>query len=196
MRVQLMPQIETIVKELLASGEYHDQRGGRAAGGGRGAARVSAPEEARPDGPPRAVPATSVLMSSHRHWLGLLASRGEYIGYWSPFIINELVRIRVETALRHDTPRAVYRERINRPIQALSDVLLVADYRKVDAAGTLADPDDEPQVAAALAVGARYVVSLNARDFPEGGTVRGIRFILPQDFLAELTLRHVGRILP
>jgi predicted nucleic acid-binding protein len=157
---------------------------------------VSKPEEAGVGAPPRAVLDTSVLMSAHRHWLWLLARQGEYVGYWSPFIINELVRIRVETALRHDTPRVIYRQRINTLIHALSDVLLVADYRKVDATGTLNDPDDEPQVAAALAVDAHYIVSLNERDFPKGRTVRDIRFVLPQEFLTELTMRHIGRILP
>lgn len=144
----------------------------------------------------RAVLDTSVLMSAHRHWLWLLALQGEYVGYWSPFIINELVRVRVETALRHGTPRKVYRQRINTLIHALSEVLLVADYRKFDATGTLSDPDDEPQVAAALAVDAQYIVSLNERDFPKGGLVRGIHFVLPQEVLAELTLRRVGRVLP
>lgn len=135
-------------------------------------------------------------MSNHRHWLWLLARQGVYVGYWSPFIINELVRIRVETALRHGTSREVYRQRINTLIHALSDVLLVADYRKVDATGTLNDPDDEPQVAAALVVDAQYIVSLNERDFPKGRTVRNIRFVLPQEFLAELTILSIGRVLP
>ena len=144
----------------------------------------------------RAVLDTSALMSAHRHWLWSLARQGEYIGYWSPFIINELVRIRVETALRHGTPREVYRQRINLLIHSFSDVLLVADYRKVDATGTLTDPDHEPQVAAALAADAQYIVSLNERDFPKGRVVRGVRFVLPQEFLAELTMRRVGRLLP
>lgn len=157
---------------------------------------MSAPEAANSEELLRVVLDTSVLMSAHRHWLWILALQGAYVGYWSPFIINELVRIRVETALRHGTPRDIYRQRINSLIHALSDVLLVADYRKVDATGTLNDPDDEPQVAAALAVDAQYIVSLNERDFPKGRTVRGIRFVLPEEFLAELTIRYVGRHLP
>jgi predicted nucleic acid-binding protein len=152
--------------------------------------------EAPETGPPRAVLDTSALMSTHRHWLWLLAHEGEYLGYWSPFIINELVRIRVETALRHSTPRTIYRQRINDLIHLLSDVLRVADYRRADASGTLADPDDEPQVAAALAAGATIIVSLNERDFPKGRTVRGIRFLLPEEFLAELTVHRVGKRLP
>src|SRR4051794_26368416 len=109
---------------------------------------MSAADDTPVDELPRAVLDTSVLMSEHRHWLWLAAHDGEYLGYWSPFIINELVRIRVETALRHGTPREVYRQRINGLIHLLSDVLRVADYRRVDARGTLNDPDDEPQVAA------------------------------------------------
>lgn len=135
-------------------------------------------------------------MSTHRHWLWLLARAGWYEGVWSTFIVNELVRIRVETALRHETARTVYRQRINDLIYALSDVLIVADYRKVDASGVLDDPDDDPQVAAALAAGATLIVSLNERDFPPGGTTRGIRFLTPQAFLIELVVQHVGRQLP
>lgn len=157
---------------------------------------MSTPDTLGEGEPPRAVLDTSVLMSAHRHWLWAAARQGDYLGFWSPFIINELVRIRVETALRRGTSREVYRQRINDLIHSLSEVLLVADYRRVDASGTLKDPDDEAQVAAALAVHARYIVSLNERDFPKDRMVRGVRFVLPQEFLAELTIRRVGRLLP
>ncbi len=154
-----------------------------------------------PGGPPsatgpRAVLDTSALMSAQRHWLWLLAQESYYEGVWSTFIVNELVRIRVETALRHGVAREVYRQRINDLIHLLSDVLLVADYRKVAAAGSLGDPDDDPQVAAALAAGATIVVSLNERDFPKGREVRGIRFMTPQEFLAELVILHVAKRIP
>ena len=135
-------------------------------------------------------------MSAHRHWLWLLAREGYYEGVWSTFIVNELVRIRVETALRRGVAREMYRQRINDLIHLLSDVLLVADYRKVDATRSLGDPDDDPQVAAALDAGATFVVPLNERDFPKGREVRGIRFMTPQEFLAELVILHIGKRIP
>lgn len=144
----------------------------------------------------KAVLDTSVLMSAHRHWLWLAARDEEFSGYWSTFIVNELVRIRVESALRHGTPREVYRQRINELIHLLSDVLHVSNHREVDVRGTLTDEDDEPQVAAALAAGATIIVSLNTKDFPKGGAIRGVRFLLPQEFLAELTMHRVGKLLP
>lgn len=134
----------------------------------------------------RAVLDTSVLISQHRHWLWLLARLGYFEGVWSAFIIGELVRIRVEMSIRRGVERSVYRQRINDLIHLLSDVLLVADYRRAEASGLLRDADDEPILASALAAGAAVVVSLNTRDFPAGGTVAGVRFVTPQDFLAEL----------
>lgn len=145
---------------------------------------------------PRAVLDTSALVSAHRHWLWVLARAGWYEGVWSTFIVNELVRIRVETALRHGAERAVYRRRINDLVHALSDVLIVADYRKVDLGGVLGDPDDDPQLAAALVASATIIVSLNEKDFPLGDAIQGVRFLTPQAFLAELLVHHVGKQLP
>jgi predicted nucleic acid-binding protein len=139
---------------------------------------------------PRAVLDTSVLLSEHCHWLWLLARLGYFQGVWSTFIVNELVRVRVEHSLARSVARPVYRQRINDLIHFFSDVLRVADYRSVSAAGLLRDPDDEPILATAIAATATYVVSLNTRDFPSGGAAAGVRFVTPQNFLAELEARH------
>jgi predicted nucleic acid-binding protein len=139
---------------------------------------------------PLAVLDTSVLLSSHRHWLWLLARLGYFRGVWSTFIVGELVRIRVEHSIRLRVPRAIYRERINKLVHLLSDVLLVADYRTVEASGLVNDPDDEPILATALAAGAELVVSLNTRDFPSSGQVANVQFLTPVEFLTFLESRQ------
>ena len=141
---------------------------------------------------PRAVLDTSALFSTHRHWLWLFAQLGYFEGVWSTFIVGELVRIRVERSISRGVERPVYRGRINQLVHLLSDVLSIADYRSVSTAGMLADPDDDPILAAALASRADVVVSLNRRDFPAGGGVAGVRFVSPHDFLSELVARFPG----
>jgi len=135
---------------------------------------------------------TSVLLSSHRHWLWLLADLGYYRGVWSTFIVGELVRIRVEHSIRLRVPRALYRERINRLIHLLSEVLSVSDYRSAGASELLKDPDDEPVLATAMAAHAVFIVSLNTRDFPASHQVAGVRFVTPQEFLTLLESTHPG----
>ena len=158
-------------------------------------------------GAPLAVLDTSSLISEHRHWLWNLSRRGCFLGIWSTFIVAEMVRVRVEHSITRGVPRSIYRQRINDLVHLLSDVLIVADYRATDVAGTLRDPDDEPILAAALASGAEMIVSLNTRDFPTAGRVRGVRFLTPQQFLGEVAARHpdhaleqqvndTGRLLP
>jgi len=138
----------------------------------------------------RAVLDTSVLLSADRHWLWLLAYLGYYDAIWSTFIVGELVRIRVEHSIRHGVERTIYRQRINDLIHLLSDVLKTAPYREVQAQGLLNDPDDEPILATAIAAAAPLIVSLNTRDFPPTGSVSGIQFVTPKDFLSELAARH------
>jgi predicted nucleic acid-binding protein len=154
---------------------------------------IAPPSEAdRPDligVPPRAVLDTSVLLSGHRHWLWLLAHQRFYHGIWSPFIIGELVRVRVEHSIAHRVDRPIYRQRINDLMHGLSSVLTVSDYRRVPAGGALRDPDDEPIYATAVAGQAAFIVSLNTRDFPPGRQVGAIQFVTPGEFLAELSRR-------
>lgn len=68
----------------------------------------------------------------------------------------------------------------------LSDVLTTADYRSILLDGALSDPDDDPILAAALASGAQYIVSLNTKDFPSNDTIMHVRFITPTNFLMML----------
>lgn len=155
---------------------------------------------------PRAVLDTSVLISEHRHWLWLLARLGDYEAIWSVFIVGELVRIRVEHSIARGVERAVYRRRVNALLHLLSDVLVVADYRRATTHGLVRDPDDEPIIATALATQAEYIVTLNTRDFPSGSGAAGVQFATPADFLALLdtgrpatladTIREAGRQLP
>lgn len=131
-----------------------------------------------------------MLMSSHRHWLWLLAYEGYYRPVWSPFIVGELVRIRVERAIRFGQPREAYRARINDLVQVLSDVCQVVNHRTAMATGVLPDPDDDPVLATALAAGAGHVVSLNSRDFPPGSVALEVRFVTPELFLTLLAQAH------
>jgi predicted nucleic acid-binding protein len=133
---------------------------------------------------------TSVLMSEHRHWLWLLARQGYYRPVWSPFIVNELVRIRVEKAIERGVDRAVYRDRVNELIHVLSDVCRIVNHRDARPRGSLRDPDDEPILATALVARAAYIVSLNTRDFPPTGVALGVRFVTPTDCLADLITRN------
>lgn len=138
----------------------------------------------------RAVLDTSVLLSEHRHWLWLLARLGYYEAVWSAFIVGELVRIRVEHSISHGVERPVYRQRLNDLVRLFSDELLIVNYRAAIATGLLADPDDEPILATALAARAECIVSLNTRHFPEGNEASGVRFLTPRAFLAEIESLH------
>lgn len=148
-------------------------------------------EVLRPPGrdTPRAVVDTSVLMSQHRHAIYLLARSGYVDAVWSPFIIAELTRIRVERAIHFGVERAVYRECINRLIFLLSDTFRLANYSRHLADHMHHDPDDEPILATALAANASYVISLNTRHFPPGGAILGVRFLTPDDFIELLDSR-------
>lgn len=138
---------------------------------------------------------TSILISEQRHWLWLLARDDYFDAFWSTFIVAELVRVRVESSIGRGVERAVYRERINNLVHRLSDVLHLADYRNILLDNVLPDPDDEPILATALAARVPLVVSLNTRDFPSG-TVLGVRFLTPGDFLAILRARYPDADLP
>lgn len=69
----------------------------------------------------------------------------------------------------------------------------MVDYTRITG-GTyrewLKDPDDEPVLAAALVGKARYIVSLNTRDFPPTGQYAGVQYVSPTQFLEELYRQH------
>lgn len=139
---------------------------------------------------PRAVLDTSVLLSSNRHWLWYFARSGYFEAIWSTFIVGEMVRVRVQQAIKHGVDRAVYRQRLNELVHRLSDVLLVADYRSAMPGNVLRDPDDEPILATALASEAGFIVTLNTSDFPIGSEVMGVRCLDPEGFRAILEAMH------
>jgi hypothetical protein len=58
---------------------------------------------------PRAVLDTSVLLSAERDELLFLARKGLYRIVCSPFIFNEMVRIRTKKAIEHGQDYEVYR---------------------------------------------------------------------------------------
>ncbi len=135
---------------------------------------------------PRAVLDTSVLISEWRHRLWTLARNGFFEAVWSTFIVAELVRVRMQLSIRRNTEASIYRAAINNLVHRLSDVLIVAPYRNILLSDVLPDVDDEPILAAALAVRASFIVSLDAKHFPTGSNVLGVRFLHPEDFLALL----------
>ena len=155
-------------------------------GGGREGQAGQRADQETPHWWRRAVLDTSVLLSAERHWLWLLARLGIYEGFWSAFIVGELVRIRTELSIRHQVPRAEYRRRINILVHALSDALRIVEYRHVTPGSRLKDPDDEPILATAVAAGAGCIVSLNTRDFPPSGMIEGVRYVTPAQFLTAL----------
>jgi predicted nucleic acid-binding protein len=140
----------------------------------------------------RAVVDTSVLISADRHAIYLLARLRYFEAIWSPFIIGEMVRIRVEMAIRRDVDRAVYRERINRLIHLLSDVFRPVNYTRHTGAVMARDPDDEPILATALASRSGYIISNNTHHFPVGGEVIGVRFVTPSQFVEKIVANDVG----
>ncbi|MCC6626575.1 MAG: PIN domain-containing protein [Chloroflexi bacterium] len=129
---------------------------------------------------------TSVLMSTDRHWLWGAAWDGYYRGYWSAFIVGELVRVRMRAFVERGIPYREYRTHLNQLVDSWSDVLAIVNYRWTAPDTTLRDPDDRPVLATARAAGVPAVVSLNTRDFPAGGWADGVRFLTPAQFWAEI----------
>jgi len=135
----------------------------------------------------------------------LLAHENHYEGVWSPYIVGELVRVRVLMSRRinPDLSEDVLRNRLNGLVNAFASVLENADYQALPPlAGALPDSDDEPILRTALAGQASFVVSLNTRDFPPGNVAFGVRFITPRDFIellapaAQATAQDAGRTVP
>lgn len=142
---------------------------------------------------PRAVLDTSVLVSGDRHRLWAAAKYGFYEAVWSTFIVAELAPVRVELGIARGVARAVYRQRINNLVHQLSLGLRVADYQTIDVTGALSDPDDEPILAAAKAAHAGYIVSHNTKDYPPSGTIMGVRYLSPEDFIVLLDTLYPGQ---
>jgi hypothetical protein len=145
---------------------------------------------------------SSALLGANRRYLVAAAALGYYTGFWSAWIVGELVRKRTEwiadRASREGADRAELRrrlrqsrERVNALVDALSGVLRTVDYRRAADADLswLLDPDDRPVMQTALAAGADTLVTDNARDFPPGQVRNGVLLMRTSDFLAALYTR-------
>jgi predicted nucleic acid-binding protein len=129
----------------------------------------------------RAVLDTSALLSREKRSLLYYAQLGLYTIVWSNYIIWELGRKMAEIGWGTDTARSY--------IEALSDVTDWCDYRQITGGNYenwLADPDDHPIMATALAGQADVVVTWNTTDFPPKKRFAGITIVTPDTFLAQL----------
>lgn len=145
--------------------------------------------------PPRALLDASALYGpTNRRELQQAAAAGLFVGYWSPWIVEELAR-----NLTADYYRTrPYGTQTRRTLSGLSKrmmAFLIASFTMVDPkppfpeAWLDADPGDDHVWAAAVAAGVAYVVSENTRHFPPAvGSGRhewnGITYLTPADFFA------------
>jgi predicted nucleic acid-binding protein len=138
---------------------------------------------------PRAVLDASVLLSGERDELLYLAGRGIYTLVCSPFLIGEVVRIRVEKAIAYNQERIIYRTRINNYVNEITRRAEMVNHTLLeggDYTRWLHDPDDEPLLATALVGRAEFIVSWNTKDFPPSGSYAHVRYVTPPQFLEEL----------
>lgn len=145
---------------------------------------------------PRAVLDTSVLLSGERDELLYLAGKRAYTLVCSPFIIGEVVRIRVEKAIAHNQERSLYRTRINNYVNEITRRAEMVNHTLLDGGDYtrwLHDPDDEPVLATALVGKARYIVSLNTKDFPPNGSFAGVHYMTPAKFLEWVYEQHARK---
>jgi predicted nucleic acid-binding protein len=140
-----------------------------------------------------------VLLGPHSPYLAALARLTFYRGFWSSWIVGELVRKRTEwiaeRAAREHVGRSELRRRlrgsrgrVNALIDELSQALISVDYSqspKVDLAW-LRDADDWPVMQTAQAAHADTLVTENWRDFPPGEERDGVTFIRTEPFLAAI----------
>lgn len=142
---------------------------------------------------------SSALLSGYRDWLVAAAHLGYAHGFWSTWIVAEVVRVRTEwiasRAARERCDAAeirrrleASRQRVNLMIAELSRDLHSADYH--DAApedlSWLTDPDDWPIMQTALAARAQLLVTHNGKDFPLGQRRNGVLCLHSRDYLARL----------
>jgi len=145
---------------------------------------------------------SSVLLGPDRRQLVAAAAVGYCRGFWSTWIVSEVVRRRTEwiseRAVREGAGRAELRrrlresrERVNRQVANLSRVLTSVDYMNAPAADLswLKDRDDWPVMQTALAAQADTLVTDNTLDFPSGEVRDGVSFLTGPDFLRMLYVK-------
>ena len=140
----------------------------------------------------------------------LLLSFGGYLDVcWSPYVDGEVARV----ATREQAVATLTRAPQNLPRQLTADLesrrheidRVIAEHeqrwRSPDPASLrsvlvetpnlpVADPNDHPILAAAVAVGAPFLLSGNSRHFPYGQSYEGVTFWNPDTFLTAFFLIH------
>jgi hypothetical protein len=145
---------------------------------------------------------SSALLGVQSRALVAAAARRYYTGFWSSWIVAELVRKRIEWIAerasrdgcdRAETRRRLQesRQRINELIRACGPVLRSVDYEDAptDDLGWLRDFDDWPVMQTALAASADVLVTDDAADFPLGEVRNGILILGSTAFLRDLLQR-------
>lgn len=140
----------------------------------------------------------------------LLLSFGGYLDVcWSPYVAGEVARV----ATREQAVATLTRGPQNLPRQLTDDLesrrheidRVIAEHerrwRSPDPAGLrtvfienpnlpVQDPNDHPILAAAMAVGAPFLLTGNSRHFPYGHSYEGVTFWNPDTFLTAFFLTH------
>ncbi len=142
---------------------------------------------------------SSALLGEWSHHLVAAAHLHYYEGYWSSWIVAEVVRKRTEWIARRaskdrcdvaETMRRLQasRERVNHMIEDLSRDLRSVDYHDASPADLswLTDEDDRVVMRTALAAAASILVTENRRDFPLEQTRNGVLLLNTLGFLARL----------
>lgn len=156
--------------------------------------------EATPCG--RVVLDASALLSGYSPDLLAAADLAYYTGYWSSWIVNELVRKRTEWIAERATRDGCglaelrqrlreSRDRVNTLIDHYSGVLRSVDYSASPRADLswLADRDDWPVMQTALAARADVLITENSSDFPLGEKRHGVLLLRSSAFLTGLYSR-------
>jgi hypothetical protein len=147
----------------------------------------------------RVVVDSSVLLGARSPEIVAGAALRYYRAYWSPWIVGEYVRIRIEWALMRSDRDALdkaerrdqltrVRARVNGAIDYLSRVLVSVDYHEAPAADLswLGDPDDHPIMMTALAAKADVLITDNITDFPSAERRHSVLFLDGSRFLRLL----------
>lgn len=164
---------------------------------------LAAEVEALPRTPDRlrVVIDSSVLLGNQRRYVAAAIHLGYVDGYWSTWIVAELVRKRTEWITRRavreqcdiaETMRRLEksRQRVNLLIEELSRDIRSVDYHNAPDADlswlTERDPDDVPVMETALAAQATILITEDRRAYPLGEERNGVKIMSVQGFLVWL----------
>lgn len=145
--------------------------------------------------PPKApLDASALYGPTNRGNLPQAAMAGLFVGYWSPWIVEELARNLTTDYYRTRPYSGVTRRTLSERSKGMM-TFLIASFAAVNPkppfseAWADADTGDDHVWAAAVTAGVAYVVSENTRHFPPQGESdrhewAGIAYITPADFFA------------